>query len=205
MTNSPATFQALMNSVFTDLIAKGKVAVYMDDILIYSEDLKDHRQVVHKVLKRLQHYDLYLKPEKCKFEKDSMEYLGMIICPGEVQMDPGKVAAVKDWPTPTMLKEVQVFIGFANFYRRFIKDFLSLAHPLHDLTKKDVPWQWTQEQQKAFDSIKEMFCTEPILKVYDPELPMQIECDASGFATGGILSQKHKMVFGTQLPTDHNL
>ena len=106
MTNSPATFQALMNLVFADLIAKGKVAVYMDDILIYNADLKEHHQVVHKVLKRLKHYDLYLKPEKCEFEKDTMEYLGMIIRPGEVQMDPGKVVAVKDWPTPTMLKEV---------------------------------------------------------------------------------------------------
>ena len=106
MTNSPATFQALMNSVFADLIAKGEVAVYMDDILIYSPGLKEHRQVVCKVPKRLEHYDLYLKPEKCDFKKDSIEYLGMIISPGEVRMDPGKVSAVKDWPTPTTLKEV---------------------------------------------------------------------------------------------------
>jgi len=106
MTNSPAIFQALMNSVFADLIAKGKVVVYMDDILIYNADLKEHHQVVCKVPKQLEHYDLYLKPEKCEFEKESMEYLGMIIRPGEVQMDPGKVAAVKDWRTPTTLKEV---------------------------------------------------------------------------------------------------
>ena len=135
-----------MNSVFADLIAKGEVAVYMDVILIYSKHLKEHRQVVQEVLKRLKHYDLYLKPEKCEFEKDSMEYLGIIIRPGEVQMDPGKVAAVKDWPTPTTLKEVQAFIGFANFYRRFIKDFSTMACPLQDLTKKDVPWHWSQEQ-----------------------------------------------------------
>ena len=95
MTNSPATFQALMNSVYTDLIAKGEVAVYMDDILIYSPDLKEHCKVVHKVLKRLEHYDLYLKLEKFDFEKDSIEYLGMIISPGEVRMDPGKVSTVK--------------------------------------------------------------------------------------------------------------
>ena len=105
-TNSPATFQALMNSVFADLIAKGDVAVYMDDILIYTPELKEHHKVVCEVLKRLEHYDLYLKPEKCNFKKDSIEYLRMIISPGEVQMDPGKVSAVKDWPTPTTLKEV---------------------------------------------------------------------------------------------------
>ena len=116
----------------------------------------------------------------------------MIIHPGEVQMDPSKVAAVKDWPTPTTLKEVQAFIGFANFYRRFIKDFSTMAHPLHDLTKKDVPWHWSQEQQEAFNAIKKQFCEEPILKVYDPDLPTCIECDASGFATGGIPSQKHE-------------
>src|SRR6201996_3715475 len=200
MTNSPATFQALMNSVFTDLIAKGKVAVYMDDIFIYNANLKKHHQVVHEVLKRLEHYDLYLKPEKCKFEKDSMEYLGMIICPGEVQMDPGKVTAVKDWPTPTTLKEVRAFIGFANFYRRFIKDFSTLAHPLHDLTKKVVPWHWEREQQLAFNSIKEMFCSEPILKVYNPELPTRVECNASGFATVVYSLRSMKTVFGIRSP-----
>ena len=106
-------------------------------------------------------------------------------------MDPGKVSAVKSWPTPTMLKKVRAFIGFANFYRRFIKDFSTMARPLHDLTKKDTPWQWNKEQQEAFDSIKQQFCMEPILKVYDPELPTRVEVDTSGFATGGILSQKH--------------
>jgi hypothetical protein len=189
--NAPATFQALMNSMLVDLIAQAEVAVYMDDILIYSRNLEHHRKIVCKVLRRLQEHDLYLKPEKCEFEKQEMEYLGMIIRPGEVRMDPGKVAAVKDWPTPTTLKEVRAFIGFANFYRRFIKDFATVARPLHDLTKKDMPWQWHAEQQKAFDWLKEKFCCEPILKVYDPELPTRVEVDASGFATGGILSQKH--------------
>jgi hypothetical protein len=190
MTNSPATFQALMNSVFADLIAKGEVAVYMDDILIYTAELLHHCRIVREVLKCLEHYDLYLKPEKCDFEKEEIEYLGMIIKPGEVWMDPGNVAAVRDWPTPTILKEVRAFIGFANFYRRFIQDFATLARPLHDLTKKDIPWQWHPEQQQAFDALKQWFCEEPILKVYDPELPTRMEVDASGFATGSILSQK---------------
>jgi hypothetical protein len=191
MMNSPATFQALMNSVFTDLIAIGVVAVYMDDILIYMPTIVKHRKIVHEVLQRLQDHDLYLKPEKCKFKKQEIEYLGMIICPGEVCMDPGKVSAVRDWATPTTLKEVRAFIGFSNFYRRFIKDFSSIARPLHELTKKDVPWQWHAEQQQAFDLLKEKFCQEPILKVYDPSLPTRVEVDASGFATGGILSQKY--------------
>jgi hypothetical protein len=106
-------------------------------------------------------------------------------------MDPGKVSAVRDWPTPTTLWDVRAFIGFSNFYRRFIKDFSSIARPLHDLTKKDVPWKWHAEQQHAFDTIKEKFCQEPILKVYDPNLETRVEVNASGFATGGILSQKY--------------
>jgi hypothetical protein len=191
MTNSPATFQSLMNSVFADLIAIGIVAVYMDDILIYTPTLAEHRKIVREVLQRLQDHDLYLKPEKCEFEKQEIEYLGMIIRQGEVCMDPGKVSAVRDWPTPTTLRDVRAFIGFSNFYRRFIKDFSSIARPLHDLTKKDVPWQWHAEQQHAFDTLKEKFCQEPILKVYDPNLETRVEVDASGYATGGILSQKY--------------
>ena len=120
-----------------------------------------------------------------------MEYLGMIISPREVKMDPGKVAAVRDWPTPTMLREVRVFIGFTNFYRRFIPDFSTVAHPLHNLTKKDVPFEWKNEQQQAFNHLEARFCIAPILKVYDPMLPTRVKVDASGFATGGILSQKH--------------
>ena len=115
----------------------------------------------------------------------------MIIQPGEVQMDPGKVTAVKDWLTPTTLKEVRAFIGFANFYRRFIKDFSVMACPLHDLTKKNVPWTWGNAQQEVFNVIKDRFCQEPIRKVFDPELPTHIKVDASGFAVGGILTQKH--------------
>ena len=135
-----------MNPVFADLIAKGEVAVYMDDILIYSKHLKELRQVVWEVLKRLEHYNLYLQPEKCEFEKDSMEYLGMVICPGEVQMDPGKVAAVKDWPTLTMLKEVQAFIGFANFYRRCHRRGIFIAFNFLLWTSRDceiLHMMWT--------------------------------------------------------------
>src|SRR6266702_3640653 len=191
MTNSPATFQSLMNSVFADLIAQEEVAVYMDDILIYSETLAHHCIIVCEVLSRLQEYDLYLKPEKCDFEKEEIEYLGMIICPGEVCMDQGKIHAIKTWATPTNLREVRAIIGFANFYRRFIEDFSEICRPLHDLTKKDVPWCWTSIEQKAFDTLKEKFIQEPILKVYDPNLPTCVEVDASSSATGSILSQKN--------------
>ena len=107
-------------------------------------------------------------------------------------MDPGKVAAVRDWPTPKNLKEVRGFIGFANFYRRFIKDFAKLARPLHNLTKKEVPFHWDQEQQKAFDDLKTAFTTAPILRLWNPELPTKVEVDASGFATGGVILQQQE-------------
>ena len=127
LTNSPATFQALMNSIFADLIAAGKVAVYLDDILIFSHELEEHREVVREVLRRLQKNNLYLRPEKCEFEQEQIEYLGLVIWEGEVQMDPVKVAAVRDWPTPRNLRDLRGFLGFANFYRRFIQNFAQIA------------------------------------------------------------------------------
>jgi hypothetical protein len=142
LTNSPATFQSLMNSIFANLIAQGKVAVYLDDILIWSSTLEEHHKIVHEVLHCLQTYDLYLRPEKCEFEQAKVDYLGLVISHGRVSIDPVKIEAVVNWPVPESLKEVQSFIGFANFYRRFIKDFSKICRPLHDLSKKDVPFVW---------------------------------------------------------------
>jgi hypothetical protein len=127
LTNSPATFQALMNTIFADLIAEGRVAVYLDDILIFSQSLNQHRQDVREVLRRLKAHDLYLRPEKCDFEQTEVEYLGMIISQGAVRMDPAKVKAVADWPTLRNLRDVCSFVGFANFYRQFIKDFSKIV------------------------------------------------------------------------------
>lgn len=146
LTNSSATFQALMNVIFADLVAEGKVAVYLNDILIWSNDLTEHRKVIHEVLNRLQEYNLYLRPEKCEFEKSQVEYLGLVISEGHVRMDPVKVEAVTNWPIPRNLRNVRAFIGFANFYRQFIKDFSKHARPLHDLTKKDTSFIWSEAQ-----------------------------------------------------------
>jgi hypothetical protein len=117
----------MMNDIFADLIAENKVCVYLDDILIYSADLAEHRRITRLVLQRLRERQLFLKPEKCEFEKERIEYLGLIISDGQIEMDPVKVAGVLDWPTPTTKKEVQQFIGFANFYRRFIQDYSKVA------------------------------------------------------------------------------
>ena len=154
LTNSPATFQVMMNSLLKDLIDDGHVIVYLDDILIFTETLEHHRKVVRQVLEVLHTNHLCLKPEKCSFEQTSVEYLGVIVENGTFRMDPAKVAAIRDWVTPTKKKDVQAFIGFCNFYRRFIKDFSKIARPLHDLTKKDTPWCWEHTEQNAFDTLK---------------------------------------------------
>ena len=192
ITNSPATFQALMNSLFANLIAKGKVAVYLDDILIFTKELEEHCKIVKEVLQGLKKNDLYLCPEKCEFEQEQIEYLGLIIREGEVKMDPTKVAAVRDWPTPRNLRDVWGFLGFANFYRRFIRKFAQIARPLNDLTKKNVRFNWGTHQQQAFETLHSAFVSAPILRLWDPELPTRIKVDASGFATGGALMQKQE-------------
>lgn len=130
LTNSPATFQAMMNHIFVDLIVTGKVRIYLDDILIGILTMEEHRKLVKEVLKRLRDNDLDLNPEKCLFEKTRVPYLGVILSHNKVEMDPAKVKAIIDWPTPTNASHVRKFRGFANFYRRFIKDFGKTCHPL---------------------------------------------------------------------------
>lgn len=110
----------MMNHIFQELINEGKVVVYIDDILIFTKTMEEHRQVVHRVLQLLQEHKLYLKPEKCKFHQTRVEFLGLVVSHNQVEMDPIKVAGVSKWPTPTKKKEVQSFLGFTNFYRRFI-------------------------------------------------------------------------------------
>lgn len=179
-----------MNTIFTDLIAGGKVAVYMDDILIYSANEATHRETTHEVLWHLEEYDLYLKPEKCEFDGDCIEYLGMIIKPGYISMDHGKTAAVANWPKPCNFRDVRGFLGFANFYRRFIQNFSAKARSLNDFIKKDTPWHWEKDEEAAFATLKQAFAEAPVLALYDPNRLTEVEVDVSNFATGGVLLQK---------------
>ena len=137
--NSPATFQALMNELFKDMIAKGWLVIYMDDMLLFSKDSKIHKERTKQVLARLREHNLFLKPEKCYFDVNEVEFLGLIVKPDTLAMDPVKLQGIKDWPTPTSVKAVCSFVGFANFYRHFISNFSALTRPLHDLTRKDQP------------------------------------------------------------------
>ncbi|GLB39299.1 putative retrotransposable element tf2 155 kda protein type 1-like [Lyophyllum shimeji] len=190
LTNSPATFQTMMNDIFRDLIAQRVVCVYLDDILIYTKTLEEHRRITRIVLDRLREHCLFLKPEKCEFERTEVEYLGLIISHGTASMDPVKVAGVAEWPVPRNKKEVQSFLGFTNFYRRFIRDFSHHARPLFDLTAKDVAWTWGSGQQDTFDSLKRAITSKPVLIFPDDDRPFRVEADSSDFATGAVLSQQ---------------
>jgi len=136
MCNLPATFQSMMNDYFTNMIAQGWVLIYIDDILIFSEKPKDHHKQTLQVLKQLKEKDLFLKPEKCTFNATNIEYLGFIVKPNKISMDPTKVAGIGEWAPPKTVKGIRSFLGFCNFYQRFIGNYMEIAKPLNKLTKK---------------------------------------------------------------------
>jgi hypothetical protein len=157
--------------------------------LIFTKTLDEHRQVTRRVLGRLAEHELFLRPEKCKFEKTRIKYLGLIISENHVEMDLVKVAGVAEWPQPKNKREVQSFLGFANFYRRFIKDFSHHARPLFDLTQNDQKWKWDTPEATAFRKLKEAITSTPVLTTPADNHPFRIEADSSDFATGAVLSQ----------------
>jgi hypothetical protein len=189
LTNSPATFQTMMNVIFQDLVMAGSVCVYIDDILIFTKTIEEHRRITRLVLDRLRQHKLFLRPDKCEFEKTRVEYLRLIISEGQAEMDPVKVAGVAEWPTPKNKKEVQQFLGFVNFYRRFVKDFSHHARPLFDLTGC-AEWNWGSEQQTAFDELRRRITSTPILSFAQDDKPFRLEADSSDYATGAVLSQQ---------------
>ena len=135
--NSPATFQAMMNKLLRDLINTGKVAVFIDDVIVGTEMEEGHDELVAEVVKRLEKNDLYVKPEKCKWKVREVEFLGVVIGLEGIKMEEEKVKGVLEWLTPKCVKDVQKFLGLANYYRWFIEGFAMVARPLHDLVKKD--------------------------------------------------------------------
>src|ERR1700761_9484522 len=189
--NAPAIFQRMMNMQFADITATGQVIIYMDNILIATEeDTKKHRELVHKVLERLVKLDLYLKPSKCQFEVRKIEFLGVVLKGGTVTMDLIKVAGVQDWKTPKNVKDVHSFLGFCNFYRQFIKGFSQIAKPLNERLKKGVKWAWGEKEDKAFQELKKRICEDPVLIQPDQKKPFEVEVDASNYAIGAVLMQK---------------
>jgi len=192
LTNSPATFQAIINDLFRDLINQGDTTTFIDNILVATDMEEGHNELVEKVLRRLEENDLFVKLEKCKWKVREVEFLGVVISPKEVEMQKEKVEGVLNWLVPRNVKEVQKFLGLANYYRRFIKNFARIAAPLHVLVRKEQKWKWEKEQKEAFEELKAVFTTEPILAIPDIDREIRVEADASDYVTGGVLLMKCK-------------
>jgi hypothetical protein len=194
--NSPATFQNMMNYEYRDTIdfwnARGTaIRIYMDNIAIAtSTNMDDHIKAVTAVFEVAERLDLYFKPEKCTFHAPRMDYLGVILEKGITRMDPVKIAGIKNWPTPTKVKDIRSFLGFCNFYRPFIRGFAHIARPLNELTRKDAEWLWTERCQKAFNELRDRVTSEPVLAHPELDKQFELEVDASGFAVGAVLLQR---------------
>lgn len=181
LANAPSTFQKYINYTLRDYLDEF-CSAYVDDILVYSSGSKEqHREYVCKVLQRLQDAGLQVDIDKCEFEVQSTKYLGFIIEAGKgLRMDPAKVKAIKDWEAPTSIKGVRGFLGFANFYRKFIQRYSDLTKPLTDLTHKDKRFEWSVSADEAFRKLKEIFVTAPALAQFDYDKETRIETDSSG-------------------------
>ena len=145
----------MMNELLRDLINTGKVVVFIDDVIVGTETEKGHDELVEEVIRRLEKNDLYVKPEKCKWKVREVDFLGVVIGPEGIKMEKKKVKGVLEWPMPKCVKDIQKFLGLANYYRRFIEGFATVARPLHNLVKKNKKWEWTEKEEKAFQELKE--------------------------------------------------
>ena len=166
--------------------------VYLDNVLIDSKTKGDHVRDVRAILKAIETSGMKIKPGKCEFHATETEYLGFIIGREGIKVDPLKTAAIWEWAKPTKVKEVQRFMGFCNFYRRFIEGFSRKARPLYQLTRKDKKWEWGKKEDEAFNEIRTHLTSAPTLIHFNPQRPITIETDALSYVTAGILSQPAK-------------
>lgn len=188
LTNAPATFMHLMHQALRPLLDECAL-VFLDDILIYSKTLEEHKQHVRRVLDALREQKLYAKESKCEFFKHETEFLGHIVGRDGVRMMEDKVEAVRAWPTPRCVRDVRAFLGTAGYYRKFIRDFSAIASPLSELTKDNVKFEWAAPHEQAFRHLKAAIAQGPVLILPDPSLPFVVHTDASGFAVGAVLQQ----------------
>ena len=190
LTNSPATFQAMMNEVLRDLINTGKVTTFINDVIVGIETEEGHDEIVAEVIRRLEENDLYVKPEKCKWKVREVEFLEVVIGPDRIKMEKEKMKGVLEWPTSKCVKDVQKFLRLANYYCKFIQGFASIARPLHDIVKKNRKWEWTEKQKRAFEELKKKFMQELVLAAPDLDKKIRMEVDVSDYTTGGVLSME---------------
>lgn len=191
LTNAPGTFQAYIQDTLRDLLDVVCV-VYIDDILIFSHTQEEHDEHVKLVLERLRDAGLFANAKKCEFDRSEVEYLGYLIGADGVKMHSRKLETIANWPRPSSMRDIQSFLGFTNFYRRFIDNYARIVMPLNRLTKKsarDTPFEFPVDAVDAFESLKRAFLSEPVLRHFDPSLPSTLATDASDFAIAGVLHQ----------------
>ncbi|KAI7299779.1 hypothetical protein KC315_g17470, partial [Hortaea werneckii] len=194
LTNAPATFQSYINRALAGLVDTCCV-VYLDDILVYSDSHENHVRDLREVLARLRKFSLFANLKKCSFFTKEVEFLGYVVSTAGVSMDSRRVAAIEEWPRPTTLREVQVLLGFTNFYRRFIRNYSKIVAPLTGLSKGAVGGkkpgliEWGASEEQALRLLKAEFTRAPILRHYEPSAPIRLETDASAFAIAAIVSQ----------------
>ena len=192
LSQAPAYFQRLVHEVLKGItFAFG----YLDDILIFSPDNKTHLEHLEVVFQRLREADLKLKASKCNFFKKHIQYLGHLVSGEGIEPLPEKLEAVRKMPPPTTPKEIRQFLGLVGYYRKFVPKFADIARPLTNLTKLDVPYEWTNRCQEAFEFLKQMLLKEPILKYPDPSKPYTLFTDASKFAWACVLTQEYEHEF----------
>ena len=188
LTNGPASYQQYMNDILFEYL-NVFCQVYLDDILIYSKTKKEHVEHVRMVLQKLREAGLQADILKCEFHVQETKFLGLMVSIDGLRINPVKIQAVLDWPIPRNLKETQAFMGFCNFYRRFIKDFSKIMHPMVKLTRKDNVFEWSPACQTAFEVMKDLVTKAPVLRHFDMTKEAILETDSSDYVNGGVLSQ----------------
>ena len=194
LTNAPSTFMRLMNEVLKRFLGKF-VIVYLDDILIFSKTKEEHLEHIRQVLQRLKEEKLMINLKKCSFMQEEIVYLGFVISADGLKMDPEKVKAILEWPTPENVSEVRSFHGLASFYRKFIRNFSSVCNAMTETMRGDKKeFKWTHGADNSFETLKQKVAELPVLALPDFNKVFQVECDASGSAIGAVLSQEGKPV-----------
>ena len=199
LTNSPATYQRLMENCLADLNMK-ICCIFIDDVIIFGRTYEEHLENLKLVFDRIRSASLKLAPKKCHFFKRKVKYVGHVVSEAGVEIDPDKTTKVTNWPTPKTPEDVRRFLGFVGYYRRFIKNFSQISRPLSELMPTPTskrkgkyhhqrPWKWETEQQTAFSTLKELLSTAPILGYADSTLPYELHTDASGTGLGAVLYQ----------------
>jgi len=187
----PPHFQKFVNNhLYNKPEIVNTILGYLDDANIHTPDNDSHIPVVRKFLQLCREARIVLNPKKCKFHKDRIDFLGVELSGDRFQMDKDKCSAIHEWKPPSKVQGVQEFIRFCNFYCRFIKGFMDIARPLHNLTRNDRPWMWTNKEETAFQTLKNIVATSPVLTHPNPNARYRMETDTSNYAYRAILSQK---------------